>query len=77
MFSFVNTALDSDTPDSEAVMILRDGRLLAVASCLSLMHGALEGRWYIEASFRTLPYLSDTTFETLSKLEAWLEAMES
>ncbi|WP_157134596.1 hypothetical protein [Sphingomonas sp. PAMC 26605] len=55
MFSFVPTTLDSDTPDSEAVMILRDGRLLAVASCLSGIHGALAGHWYIESAFRGCP----------------------
>lgn len=76
MFSFVPTTLDSDTPDSEAVMILRDGRLLAVASCLSGIHGALAGHWYIESAFRGLPYRVDTTFETLGSLEAWLSTAD-
>jgi hypothetical protein len=76
MFSVVPTMPEIDTPDSEAVMILRDGRLLAVASCLSGIHGALSGHCYIESSFRGLPYRFDTTFETLGSLEAWLSTAD-
>jgi len=63
-----------DTPfDSHGVLVFRDGRLVAIASCLDAGHEDLEGRWAIEKLF---PEWAGAfgTFETLEALEARLEA---
>ena len=70
--SFQTVTLDTETPDRDAVLVFRDGRLLAVLSCLSDMHGDLAGSWFIEAVFGDTPRSQPQTFETLARLEQWL-----
>lgn len=68
--TFQAVTLDTETPDGEATLVFRDGRLLAVLSRLSDIHDDLAGRWFIEAAFGEVPR-PHQTFETLDTLEAW------
>ena len=72
MLSFQAATLDTDLPDREATLVFRDGKLLAVLSCLSAIHGELAGRWYTEAMFGMVPARPPETFETLARFEEWL-----
>lgn len=67
-------SLDTDTPDREGVLTFRDGRLLAVLSRLSDIHGDLEGHWFIEATFGPVPRRQPPAFGTLQQFEEWLTA---
>jgi hypothetical protein len=74
MLSFQTVELDADTPDRDATLAFRDGRLLAVLSRLSDMHDDLTGHWYVEATFGDLPGGQPQTFVTLALFEEWLDA---
>jgi hypothetical protein len=68
-FSFQPIALSTRGPDSDGMLVLRDGALIAVLSRLSAIHGSLEGRWYVEAAFRDLPTAPGETFGDLDSVE--------
>ena len=70
--SFQSVTLDTHRPDREATLVWRDGRLLAVLSCLSAIHQDLAGQWFIEAAFGDLPKRQPEAFETLALFEEWL-----
>ena len=70
--SYQDVTLDNDTPDREAMLVFRDGRLLAVLTRLSDIHGELAGHWFAEAVFETFASPLGPTFETLDHFEAWL-----
>ena len=70
--TFQAVTLDTDSPDAEAVLVLRGGRLVAVLSCLSDLHDDLEGHWFVEAAFGPLPRSNAETFESLSEFESWI-----
>jgi hypothetical protein len=72
MLSFQTATLDTDTPDRNATLVFREGRLLAVLSCLSDIHGDLAGHWYIEATFGDLPGRQPRAFDSLALFEEWL-----
>jgi len=74
--SFQAVTLDGNSPDREATLVFRDGRLFAVVSCLSDIHADWAGTWYIEAAFADLPRPQPPTFETLAELEEWLASHE-
>ena len=67
--SFQPIELSTQGPDKDGMLVLRDGRLIAVLSRLSEIHGALAGRWYVEAAFRRLPTAPEETFDDLVSLE--------
>ena len=71
---FQRVTLDTDTPDRNATLVFRNGRLLAVLSCLSDIHGEIGGTWFIEATFSELPRPQPQTFVTLQTFETWLAA---
>lgn len=71
--SFQSVTLDSASPDRDATLVFRDGRLVAVLSCLSEIHGDLGGRWFIEATFSDIPRRQPQTFGTLAQFEDWLK----
>jgi hypothetical protein len=71
--SFQSVTLDGGEQGSDAVLVYRDGRLLAVLTCLSDIHGELQGRWFLEAAFGTLPQPSPATFADLEAFERWVE----
>lgn len=64
--------LDSECGDSEARLVLRDGRLVAIISCLGDLHGALIGRWFVEAVFGDHPLTIGQMFESPDALAASL-----
>jgi len=66
--------LDANTPDQEGLLVFREGRLLAVLSCLGDIHTDLQGHWFIEATFGTMPKQSPLTFETIAHFEEWLSS---
>jgi hypothetical protein len=69
---FCPVALDTQSPDREARMVYREGRLLAVLSCFSEIHGGLSGCWFIEANFGDLPTPDLHTFKGLDEFAHWL-----
>ena len=71
-FSFQPIGLDTDYGDSEAMLVLRDERLLAVVSYLDAIHGTLGGKWFVETIFRDLRGRPAQPFETLEDVETWL-----
>jgi hypothetical protein len=70
--SFQPVILDADMPDKEATLVFREGRLLAVLTCLSDIHEDLRGHWFIEAIFGKIPQRQPQAFETLARFEEWL-----
>lgn len=75
MLSFQPVMLDGEHGDSEAVLAFREGRLTAVLSHLSAIHGELEGHWFLEASFDEHDFAAKRTFDSLSAFEKCLMAM--
>jgi hypothetical protein len=64
--------LDTSGPDTQAVLVFREERLLAVLCRLSDIHGELAGQWFVEAVFNELPGAQSRTFDSLPAAEAWL-----
>lgn len=72
---FIPATLDTGSLDAEAVLVYRGGRLAAVLTCLSEIHGDQTGRWFLEACFvevRQPP--RNNVFETLADAKDWLNA---
>lgn len=59
--------------DEQAVLVLRGGRLTAVLSHLSAMHGDLAGLWFVEAMFGISSSRSRHTFASPDEFVLWLE----
>jgi hypothetical protein len=70
--TFQPVSLDGNAPDRDAMLVFREGRLLAVLTCLSDIHAELVGRWFVEATFGDLPSGHAPVFETLDGFETWL-----
>lgn len=70
---FRPVTLDHGDYDNEAVLVFRSGRLMAVLTCLSEIHGDLQGHWFVETTFTGVrePF---RTFKDLSHAEAWAAA---
>jgi hypothetical protein len=49
--SFQDIKLDTGDGDDQAVLVLRNGRLIAVLSHLGAMHNHMAGKWFVEARF--------------------------
>ena len=71
--SFQPVTLDASGPDRDGALAFRDGRLVAVLSRLSDIHGDLGGRWFVEATFSDMPRRQPQTFETLDHFGDWLK----
>ena len=71
VLTFQPITLDTDAPDRDATLVLRDGRLLAVLCCLSDIHEEA-GHWFLEVAFADLRP-APVTWETLEAFEAWLQ----
>jgi hypothetical protein len=54
--------------------VFREGRLLAVLSCLSDIHGELAGQWFVEMDFACLADPRQRMFASLDAAKAHLEA---
>ncbi len=76
MLSFQKIILDTSTPDRDAILVYRYGRLFAVLSCLSEIHGDLCGKWFVEATFSNVPDDPPQTFESLDHFTQWLSLSE-
>ena len=74
--SFQEIMLDTGDTDDRAVLVLRDGRLIAVLSRLSEMHEGLAGRWFVEAVFGPLPSTDRHVFDDPIDFAEWLAAGE-
>ena len=70
--SLQTVTLDTDDPDRDGLMVFRDGKLLAILSCLSDIHEELEGRWFVEAIFGKNACLQPPTFATPDEFEQWV-----
>jgi hypothetical protein len=69
--SFQPVELDTDGYDSEAMLVFRDGRLLAIVCCLGEIHEAEEGKWFVEKGFGRLDGRPAGTFGTLDDFKSW------
>ena len=74
-YSFQELALASEWPEEEAVLVFRGGRLLAVLSRLSGVHGELAGRWFVEALFRGQTGSTVPTFAALEDFCSWADEL--
>jgi len=72
MLSFKPVTLDTDAPDQEAVLVFRNGNLLAVLTRLSAIHGDLKGKWFLEAAFGEVPVVQPPVFESTEHFEEWV-----
>jgi hypothetical protein len=72
MLAFEPVTLDTDSPDREATLVFRDGRLLAVLTVLSGIHAELEGKFFLEVVFADVPIVRPQAFETKEEFEEWL-----
>ena len=71
-FSFQSVTLEGKAPDREGKLVFRDGRLLALLTCLGDIHGDLAGNWFVEATFGDVPAGQFPVFKTTDEFEAWL-----
>jgi hypothetical protein len=71
-YSFEPVRLDAANGDDEALLLFRDGRLLAVISHLGEGHGAVAGQWFVETVFSTDTFPLHATFRDLTEVEARL-----
>lgn len=74
MLTFQTIALESNHGDDEAVLVLRSGRLVAIASRLGKQHGAASGQWYVEIAFTTDLRLAGQSCASLDDLSMLIEA---
>jgi hypothetical protein len=70
--SFQPVTLDGTAPDRDATLVFRDGRLLAVLTCLDEIHDDLEGKWFVEVTFGRVPVMHPPVFETIDQFGAWV-----
>lgn len=70
--SFQDITLDTADGDDRAVLVSRDGRLTAVLSHLSEMHGDMAGMWFVEAMFVSPPFEARHVFTDPQEFVAWL-----
>jgi hypothetical protein len=61
--------------DGDAILIFRNGDLLAVASRLSDLHGELSGSFFIEAVFGPHDRHAGATFDSETELHRWAESL--
>lgn len=71
---FQPVTLAAPAPDTRGVLVFREGKLLAVLSCLGDIHEELGGRWFVEVALGELPRPQPETFSTLAAFEGWLAA---
>lgn len=72
--AFQPISLDVESGDSGGLLVLRDGKLVAVVAELGAMHGEIAGWWFIEAAFHpALPHRHDP-FPDIAALDRWLRA---
>lgn len=71
--SFEPVVLDSCV-DNEAVLVFREGRLIAVVSRLGELHQELAGRWFVETTFDAGQRTPAHPFRDLSEVESWIGA---
>jgi hypothetical protein len=71
--SFQEVTLDTGGADDQAVLVMRDGRLVAVLSHLSDIHDELAGMWFVETLFGNLPHKPRHTFTSPNEFAAWLD----
>ena len=71
--SFQEITLDTRDADDHAVLVLRNGRLAAVLSHLSDIHGDMAGMWFVETMFGTSPAKLRHTFNNPDEFVAWLD----
>jgi hypothetical protein len=74
--SFQEIMLDTGNTDDRAVLVLRNGRLIAVLSQLSEMHDDMAGRWFVEAVFGPTPSTDRHVFDDPTDFADWLAAGE-
>ncbi|HEY0413034.1 MAG TPA: hypothetical protein VGD66_07825 [Allosphingosinicella sp.] len=72
--TFQPVTLDGNYGDEAAMLVFREGHLVAVISQLSAAHGVLEGQWFVEKTFGELEERPDRTFVDMPAVEAWVAA---
>jgi len=75
--TFQPVRLDMCADDEDALLVFRDGRLLAVASCLCAEHGDLAGSVFIEAMFGAHDRHAGATFRTQDELAQWAVGLDA
>ncbi|MDB5669020.1 MAG: hypothetical protein JWL74_1970 [Alphaproteobacteria bacterium] len=68
--------LDTRDGDGDAILVFRNGHLLAVASRLSDHHGRLSGSYFIEAIFGPNDQHVGATFASEDEIRRWAEFVE-
>jgi len=69
-FQAVRMAIEND---GEGRLVFVEGRLAAIAVRLSAEHGALSGRWFLEAAFGSCQAPVYPTFNDLDALGEWVQ----
>jgi len=52
--TFTPVELDTGNGDRRGLLVLSDGKLTAVLSCLDKAHGQAAGKWFVETTFRPM-----------------------
>jgi len=68
--------LDTHDGDGDAMLVFRNGQLVAVASRLSGHHGRLSGSYFIEAVFGPRDHHLGATFASEDEVRRWAEGLE-
>jgi hypothetical protein len=58
--------------DEEGRLVFTQGRLVAVLTRLSALHGELAGQWFLEIGFGRLDGPAHPCFPDLDAAEAWI-----
>lgn len=68
-------SIDTGSPDEDGLLVLAEGRLVAVLVRLSDDHeGTYEGAWFLEVGFGKVDGNAHPVFATLDDAEAWIES---
>ncbi len=74
MLTFQSIELESHHGDENAVLVLRSGRLVAIATRLGKQHGPKAGEWYVEAVFTAELRIAGQSCASLDQLTMLIEA---
>ncbi|WP_380779999.1 hypothetical protein [Sphingomonas sp. R86520] len=73
MLTFQPIRLEFNHGDEDAVLILREGQLVAIAARLGVDHGTAAGEWFVETVFTGALLITGRRYQTLDDIAAILD----
>jgi hypothetical protein len=73
MLTFQPIRLEFNHGDEDAVLVLRAGQLVALATRLGVEQGTAAGEWFVEAVFTDALLITGRRYETLDEIAAIID----